>query len=180
MSSFQSSEEKCPKCGKHRGYFSCDIETGDEWFACKACGWRYEKTLRRFGKESLATLRALLGTEPKPAREPKPPEWSLALDQLLAEIAEEWVKNVEPIKTLNSILKRPVAERTSSDWEFLVTISRKDDFGALDENGNWVFDYVEQAPKFVELPISKLRPMEELLEIDERPLDFNSRSDEDA
>jgi len=64
--------------------------------------------------------------------------------------------------------------------EFLVTISRKDDFGALDGNGNWVYDYVEQAPKFILLPISKLRPMEELLEIDERPLDFNSHGDEDA
>ena len=131
MSGSTDFEAKCPKCGNHQGIYDRNNRTREEWFSCQTCGWYYEITLRPFGKQSLSNLRALLGTES--GQQAKPPEWSLTLDHLLAEIAEDWVKYTEPLKTLNSILNRPFAERTSRDWEFLVRLSEKDVFLAWDE-----------------------------------------------
>src|SRR5262245_3824373 len=98
MSSVQSSEEKCPKCGKHQGVYEIETRTNEEWFACLACGWGFETTIRRFGVESLSNLRALLFTEFELGeeilgRKPRPPEWSPELESLLTEIVEDCVKN---------------------------------------------------------------------------------------
>jgi hypothetical protein len=87
---------------------------------------------------------------------------------LLAEIAEDCVRNgfrgdQEPLKTLNSILNRPSAELTSSDWQFLVDESILYSYCVLDENRERVYDYVEKAPKIVEISTSELVPFEELL-----------------
>ena len=122
MSGFSTFEAKCPKCGEHQGVYELNGRTREEWFSCQACGWGYKITLRPFGKQSLSNLRALLGTES--GQQAKPPEW---LDHL-AEIAEDWVKYTEPLKTLNSILNRPFAERTSSEWEFVEEFIEFDNF----------------------------------------------------
>jgi len=93
--------------------------------------------------------------------------WSLALDSLLAEIVEDCVKNgfrgdEDPLKTLNSIFNRPSAERTSSDWQFLVNESTFYSYCVLDENGKRVYDHVEKAPKIG--AILEFPPFEELRE----------------
>ena len=152
MSDSFNDQVKCPSCGKHQGIYVTDDETYEEMVYCQACRACSEATLKRFGQESLASLRALLGTESKPGQKPKPPEWSLELDHLLAEIAADCIRNGhcrpdEPLKTLRSILKRPFAERTSSDWAFLVDESRnKDGLLVFDDEGYLVVDYVESKP----------------------------------
>jgi len=152
MSDSFNDQVKCPSCGKHQGIYVTDDETYEEMVYCQACRACSEATLKRFGQESLASLRALLGTESKPRQTPKP-EWSLELDHLLVEIAADCVKNgycrpEEPLKTLRSILKRPFEERTPDDWEFLVKESRnKHGFPVFDDEGYLVYDYVEGKPK---------------------------------
>jgi len=133
MSGSTDFEAKCPKCGNHQGIYDRNNRTREEWFSCQACGWGYKITLRPFGKQSLSNLRALLGTESGQQAKPR------ILDHW-AEIAEDWVKYTEPLKTLNSILNRPFAERTSSEWEFFEEFIELDNwflnFKARSDEGN--------------------------------------------
>ena len=127
---------KCPTCGKHQGVSEFTTRTREEWFGCEACGRGHKPTLRRFSKQSLSNLRALLGT--KSGQKPKLPK-RVTLDHLLGEIAVDWVMNTEPLKTLNSILDRPFAERTSSEWksvEVFIKCKRLLDLKARSDEGN--------------------------------------------
>ena len=128
---------KCPTCGKHQGVSEFNTRTREEWFGCEACGWGHKTTLRRFGEQSLSRLTALLGT--KSGQKPKPPK-RVTLDHLLGEIAMDWGMNAEPLATVNSILKRPFAERTSSEWEFVEEFIKCDkrllDLKARSDEGN--------------------------------------------
>ena len=64
---------------------------------------------------------------------------------------------------------------TEDDWKNLKALCSHRNLFALDQ-GNVIFDHVEQAPKIVSIPISELRPMSELDALIEKPRDESSET----
>lgn len=155
----QYEEEKCPKCGKHTGIWEGNYYTNDEWFACLACGWRYQNISRTFGKNLLSELRDVISMA-------DPAAWTVELDEILTIIADQCVENGWPADddTLNfpvklrDIVSRDFSERNSKDWDFVVYLSRHGELFVYKDR-KVVYDYTEKAP------FSEPRPVEEFTDL---------------
>jgi len=171
MSSVQQCDQKCPECGKESGTYEVNCRTNEEWFICKACGWGFQSTTRRFGAETLDELRCVVGDSDRSAR------WPLVtsiLRSLLDECREHgYTDDDRTAQQLLAYVSKQAPAVTEADWKNLKALSNCQSLLAMD-NGNVIFDYVEQAPKIVYIPMSGLRPMSELDALVDQPRDESS------
>jgi hypothetical protein len=159
MSSVQNFKVKCPKCRKRKGISLIDTRSNEKRFACQACGWGFQETTRRFGKELLSELKKTL-------TELTPMNWTVNVDQLLIKIIGECIKNGwsredEQVTNLTGLLGRTFSERTQADWACVVGLSTALAFYAM-KDGEIIYDFVEKAPKCFIVPQSHLRSIEEI------------------
>jgi hypothetical protein len=173
MSSVQQCDQKCPECGEESGTYDLDCRTNEEWFICESCGWGFESTTRRFGAKTLDELRrAVAGSDPSE-------RWPLIksiLKSLLGECREHgYTEDDSAVQQLQAWLKKEATVVTEADWKGLKALSCHRSLFALDK-GNVIFDYVEQAPRIVSIPISELRPMSELDALVDQPRDESSET----
>jgi hypothetical protein len=161
MGSVQDCKVKCPKCGERKGIYELETRSNEEWFACQACGWGFETTARRFGQDLLSELKKTL-------TELTAMNWTVNVDQLLTKIVGECIKNGwsredETVTNLTALLGRTFSGRTQADWASVVDLSRVYALYAM-KDGKRIYDSVEKAPELVKIPLSELRPIEELID----------------
>ena len=173
MSSVQQCDEKCPECGKESGTYDLDCRTNEEWFVCESCGWGFQSTARRFGAEILDELRRIVGNA---APSQKWPLVTSILKSLLdACRAHGYTDDDSTVQQLLGWRSKQAPAVTEDDWKNLKALCSHRNLFALDQ-GNVIFDHVEQAPKIVSIRMSELRPMSELESLIEQPRDESSET----
>ena len=173
MSSVQQCDQQCPECGQESGTYDLDCRTNEEWFVCKSCGWGFQSTARRFGAEILDELRRIVGNA---APSQKWPLVTAILKSLLdACRAHGYTDDDSTVQQLLGWRSKQAPAVTEDDWKNLKALCSHRNLFALDQ-GNVIFDHVEQAPKIVSIRMSELRPMSELESLIEQPRDESSET----